>query len=241
MGCGGIKIGIDPEIAKLLASLDEKIEDFNKTFIEEAEKCKKELEKEIKTRHEKLKEYKKSKEGITEERLKELNKNELEKELDILSNEVDKMHYIFDVGLELAGILKNITLEKFLEKVKSAPDFALKSLNSKIEDIKAKTILEFLDSTYGKVLKDALIKKGLSETLLKGLKKEIMKKRDERRKKERKEFNIKVNQFENENIEQLKLDLMELIRSEYKDIDKNFKGYARDKMIEGMFKIASPN
>ena len=85
MGCSGIKIGVDPEIAKLLASLDEKIEDFNKTFIEEAEKCKKELEKEIKTRHEKLKEYKKSKEGITEERLKELNKNELEKELDILS------------------------------------------------------------------------------------------------------------------------------------------------------------
>ena len=66
-----------------------------------------------------------------------------------------------------------------------------------------------------------------------------MKKRDERRKKERKEFNIKVNQFENENIEQLKLDLMELIRSEYKDIDKNFKGYTRDKMIEGMYQINS--
>ena len=170
MGCPGLKTcdgmikSVDP-VAKLLASLDEKIEDFNKTFIEEAEKCKKELEKEIKTRHEKLKEYKKSKEGITEERLKELNKNELEKELDILSNEVDKMHYIFDVGLELAGILKNITLEPLLEKVKSAPDFALKSLNSKIDDIKNKTLFEFLDSTYGKVLKDALIKKGLSETL----------------------------------------------------------------------------
>ena len=130
---------------------------------------------------------------------------------------------------------------KSYRKSKKCPDFALKSLNSKIEDIKNKTLFEFLDSTYGKVLKDALIKKGLSETLLKELKKEIMIKRYERRKKERKEFNIKVNQFENEKIEQLKLDLMELIRSEYKDIDKNFKGYTRDKMIEGMFKIANPN
>ena len=233
MGCGSF--GIDPEIAKILASLDEKVEDFNKTFITDAEKAQEELDKEIKSRHEKLEEYKKSEEGITEERLKELNKKEIEKEIDILSNEVDKMHYIFDLGLELVGPIRKVTLDQLLEKAKTAPAIALSKINAQIEEIKNYPILDFLNSTYGKVLRDALAKKGLSETLLNGVKKEIMKKRGERRKEERKEFNIKVNEFENESINELKLDLMELIKSEHKDIGKHIKGFVRDKIVEEIF------
>ena len=180
MGCGGVKIcrgdNINPEIAKLIASIDEKIEDFNKTFIEEAEKCKKEFEKEIKSRHEKLEEYQKSKEGITEERLKELNKKEIEKEIDILSNEVDKMHYIFDLGCELVQPIKAILLEELKKKVAKAPSLALNKLNEKINEVTNLGVLDFLFSTYGKVLLDALAKKGLSETLLMRVKQEIMKK-----------------------------------------------------------------
>ena len=40
MGCGGF--GVDPEIAKILASLDEKVEDFIKTFQTDAENAQKE-------------------------------------------------------------------------------------------------------------------------------------------------------------------------------------------------------
>ena len=244
-GCGFIKIcgdpPVNPAIAKLIASLDEKIEDFNKTFIEEAEKCKKEFEKEIKSRHEKLEEYKKSKEGITEERLKELNKKEIEKEIDILSNEVDKMHYIFDLGLELVEPIKVITLEELQQKAASAPALALNKINEKIKEVNSYGVLEFLYSTYGKVLLDALVKKGLSETLLIRIKKEIMNNRGERRKNERLEFGIKVNEFENENIEQLKLDLMELIKNEYTEVHKNFKGFVRDKIVEDMCVSLKPN
>lgn len=233
MGCGSF--GIDPEIAKILASLDEKIEDFDKTFIEEAKKVKDDLDKEIESRHKALEDYKKSEEGITEKRLKELNKKELEKEIDILSNGVDKMHYIFDVGLELVEPIRKVTLDKLLEKAKSAPAIALNKINAQIEEVKNIPVIDFLNSTYGKVLKDAMAKKGLSETLLVGVKKEIMKKRGERRKAEREEFGIKENEFEKEDISQLKLNLMDLIQNEYKDINKHFKAYVRDKIIEAIF------
>ena len=233
MGCGSF--GIDPEIAKILLSLDEKIEDFDKTFIEEAKKVKDDLDKEIESRHKALEEYKKSEEGITEKRLKELNKKELEKEIDILSNGVDKMHYIFDVGLELVEPIRKVTLDKLLEKAKSAPAIALNKINAQIEEVKNIPVIDFLNSTYGKVLKDAMAKKGLSETLLVGVKKEIMKKRGERRKAEREEFGIKENEFEKEDISQLKLNLMDLIQNEYKDINKHFKAYVRDKIIEAIF------
>ena len=113
---------------------------------------------------------------------------------------------------------------------------ALNKLNEKINEVTNLGVLDFLFSTYGKVLLDALAKKGLSETLLMRVKQEIMKNRDERRKNERLEFGIKVNEFDNENIEQLKLDLMELIKNEGKEIHKNFKGFVRDKMIEEMYK-----
>ena len=121
------------------------------------------------------------------------------------------------------------------EKSKSVPAFALKKKKPQIEEIKSIPIIDFLNSTYGKVLKDALAKKGLSVAFLNGFKKKLMKSRGERRKAERDEFKIKVNEFPEEDINQLKLDLMDLIEKEYEDIGKNFKGYVRDKMVESMF------
>lgn len=233
MGCGSF--GVDPEIAKLLASLDEKVEEFLKTFIEEAEKVNKELEEEIEKRHEELEKLKKENKEITEEKLKELNKKEIEKEIEVLSNEVDKLHYIFDLGLELVEPLKKITLNQLAEKAKSAPSFALQKINAQIEEVKSIPVLDFINSTYGKVLKDALAKKGISETLLNGFKKGIMEKRNKRREAERKEFGIKVNEYENEDIKNLKLNLMELIESESKELDKHIRNYVRDKVIEEMF------
>ena len=59
--------------------------------------------------------------------------------------------------------------------------------------------------------------------------------RKERRKVERKEFGIKVDEFKGEDIKELNLDLMSLIKSEYKEIDKNFKSYVKGKMIDIIF------
>jgi hypothetical protein len=233
MGCS---VGVDPEIAKILLTLDEKIEDYQKTFVEDAKNAKDAIDKQLNERKDKLKNLKEKKEEITEEILKELNEKELEKELDILSNEVDKMHYIFDTGLTLVEPIRKITLNKLLEKAKSAPSIALASINKEIEEIKKIPIIEFLDATYGKVLKDALVKKGLSETLLGKVKEGLMDERKERRKMERKEFGIKVNEFKGEDITQLNLDLMSLIKSEYKEIGKNFKSYVKGKMVDILLK-----
>ena len=237
MGCSGIfvKEEVNPEITKILLSLDTKIEEYNKTFKEEVDKAKKDQEEALKKRHEKLSKLKEEKKEITEDIIKELNKDDLKAEIDILSNQVNKMHYIFDTGLDLVEPLRKITLDSLLEKAKSAPALTLKAINEKIEKIKSEPAIDFLNSTYGKVLKDALTKKGMSATMLKGFKKDLMKERSERRKKEREEFGIEVNEFKDEDYDKLKLDFYELVEEEYKEIHKNYKEYCKDKMIEAMF------
>ncbi len=62
--------------------------------------------------------------------LRDLNKKELEKELDILSNIVDKMHYIFELGLELVEPIRKVTLDQLIEKSKTAPAIALTKIKA---------------------------------------------------------------------------------------------------------------
>ena len=230
MGC--FHPPVDPEIAKILATLDIKVEEYQKVFEEEAKKTKDAFEKQQTERKEKLDELKNKNEKITEEVIKGLNKEELKVEIDLLSNQVDKMHYIFSIGLELADPIRKVTLDKLMEKAKSAPAIALNKINSQIEEIKNYPILEFLNSTYGKVLREALEKKGMSATVLKGYKNKLFKERNQRRKVERDLYGIEKNEFDDEKMDELKLDLFELIQSEYKDIDRNFREYARGKMVE---------
>ena len=238
MGCSFCpNFGPDPEVVKIWASLDEKYEEYKETFIKEVNEVKEEQKKQLSERHNKLEEKRKANEEITEAFIKELNKEELKVEINFLANETNKLHYIFDLGLTLVEPLRKYTLDKLLEKAKSAPAMALNTINKQIEEVKNIPIVEFLNATYGKVLKDALVKKGFSATLLNGFKKQLMKDRGERRKKEREEFKIKVNEFKEEDIDQLKLDLFELVDKEYEEnIEKNFKGYVRNKIIDIMFK-----
>ena len=91
-----------------------------------------------------------------------------------------------------------------------------------------------MNSTYGKLLKEALEKKGMSATLLKSFKNQLLKERRQRRKVEREEFGIEKNEFDDENMDELKLDLFKLISDDIKDgaIQKNYREYVRGKMIE---------
>lgn len=288
MGCLGNRF-IDPEIAKLLASLDEKVEDYLKIFKTEVEKLEKKFEEFLQKRHKLLEEltkiediskekfenlckdlkdlieeiikdkyeeekkkkkvgkldmkneikkfFNKDKKEINEDIIKQINKRELKQEIEFLSNETDKMHYIFELGLDLVEPLRKIAIDKLLEKAKTAPAIALNKINSQIEEIKSLSVIEFLNSTYGKALKDALVKKGLSETVLREYKKSLMKSRKDRRKEEKKEFGIEVNEFEGEDISKINLDLMSLIKEEFKteNIAKNYKAYIRDKLIDAAF------
>ena len=230
MGCLGF--GVDPEIAKILGTLDIKMEEYHKVFVDGVKKAKDKQEKQLKERKEELQQLKQKNQEITEEVIKKLNKAELDVEIDLLANQVDKMHYIFSIGLELVEPIRKVTLDKLIEKSKKAPAMTLRTIQNQIDEVKNIPIIEFLNSTYGKVLREALEKKGMSATLLKSFKNQLFKERGQRRKVEREEFGIKTNEFDDESMDDLKLDLYSLIESEYKDINKNFREYARGKMIE---------
>ena len=230
MGCG---FGVDPDIAKILGTLDIKYEQAIEIFDNSVKKAKVEQEKQLETRKKELAKLKENNQ-LTEEKIKKLNKDELEVEIKFLENEVDRMHYIYTVGLELVEPIRKVTLDKLMEKAKSAPAITLNKINQEIEEVKKIPVIEFLNSTYGKLLKEALEKKGMSATLLKSFKNQLLKERRQRRKVEREEFGIEKNEFDDENMDELKLDLFKLIDDDIKDgaIQKNYREYVRGKMIE---------
>ena len=230
MGCG---FGVDPDIAKILGTLDIKYEQAIEIFKNKVKEAKDEQEKQLETRKKELAKLKENNQ-LTEEKIKKLNKDELEVEIKFLENEVDRMHYIYTVGLELVEPIRKVTLDKLMEKAKSAPAITLNKINQEIEEVKKIPVIEFLNSTYGKLLKEALEKKGMSATLLKSFKNQLLKERRQRRKVEREEFGIEKNEFDDENMDELKLDLFKLISDDIKDgaIQKNYREYVRGKMIE---------
>ena len=231
MGCLGF--GVDPDIAKILGTLDIKYEQAIEIFKNKVKEAKDEQEKQLETRKKELAKLKENNQ-LTEENIKKLNKDELEVEIKFLENEVDRMHYIYTVGLELVEPIRKVTLDKLMEKAKSAPAITLNKINQEIEEVKKIPVIEFLNSTYGKLLKEALEKKGMSATLLKSFKNQLLKERRQRRKVEREDFGIEKNEFDDENMDELKLDLFKLIDDDIKDgaIQKNYREYVRGKMIE---------
>ena len=231
MGCLGF--GVDPDIAKILGTLDIKYEQAIEIFKNKVKEAKDEQEKQLETRKKELAKLKENNQ-LTEENIKKLNKDELEVEIKFLENEVDRMHYIYTVGLELVEPIRKVTLDKLMEKAKSAPAITLNKINQEIEEVKKIPVIEFLNSTYGKLLKEALEKKGMSATLLKSFKNQLLKERRQRRKVEREDFGIEKNEFDDENMDELKLDLFKLISDDIKDgaIQKNYREYVRGKMIE---------
>ena len=73
----------------------------------------------------------------------------------------------------------------------------------------------------------------MSATILKGYKNNLFKERKARRKAEKEEFGIEKNEFDDETLDDLKLDLYQLITKDYDEkLDKNFRDYSREKMIE---------
>ena len=232
MGCLGIETGVDPEIAKILTDLELKIEESLKEKSKEEKDPKEEMEEYLKTRKSRLEELKKENK-ITEEAIRKLNQEELEKEIDLLAAKADNMHDIFTFGLDVVDPIRKVTLDKLMEKAKSAPAITVNKINKQIEEIKNYPTIDFYNSTYGKVIRDALEKKGLSDIALKGYKNDLFKERKARRKAEREEFGIEKNEFDDETLDDLKLDLYQLITEKYdENLDKNFREYSREKMIE---------
>ena len=232
MPIGGYEL--DPS-AKILATLDKKVEEYQKVFEKEANEAKKAFEDQQKERKNTLDNWKKESKEISEQDIRKLNKKEFEVEVKFLVNQLDKMHYIFSIALELIEPIKKVTIDKLMERAKSAPAMTLNKINSQIEEIKSFPPLEFYNATYGKVLRQAVEKKGMSKTVLNGYRNKLSKERKERRKVERDLYNIEKNEFDDEEMDEKKLDLFSLITKEEEGLNNNFKEYARGKIIDAMF------
>ena len=233
MGC--LEPPVDPEIAKILATLDIKVEEYQKVFEEEAKKTKDAFESQQNKRKTTLENWKKESKQITEQDIRKLNQDEFKVEVDFLVNQLDKMHYIFSIALELIEPIRKITIDKLMEKAKSAPAITVNKINSQIEEIKSFPPLEFYNATYGKVLRQAVEKKGMSKTVLKGCRNKLANERKERRKVERDLYGIEKNEFDDEKMDEKKLDLFELITKEEEGLKNNFREYARGKIIDAMY------
>ena len=172
MGCSGFQV-MDEETAKLLASLDRKVEEFQETFEKDVKEIKDKQDKQLKERHQELLKLKET-ESITEQAIKDLNKKELKVEIDILSNAVNKMHYIFDVGLDLVEPLRKITIDKLLEKAKSAPAITVNKIKSQIEDVKKNSCYRLFNLNLWKSISKCFGKKRNERSFFKKHKKKFI-------------------------------------------------------------------
>ena len=132
--------------------------------------------------------------------VKEYNDKELEKDNKIIENENEKMKLLYKLGLDLAAELKDKMVKELEEKISKAPSMTVQVLKSQLNEMTGFSPQEFLQSDFGKPLREALEKKGLNKAYMDGFKETLKLKRKDRRLKERGEFNINVNEFPDEEI-----------------------------------------
>ena len=195
MGCCSGNMPGGGEFQEIAVEVTEKLVKIEEEFssVEEL----KEKDEVLKLRHDALAAAdKNNEEGLTK-LIKEFNKKELDVDNKLIIKEVNKKVKMYELGLEYSDVLREKLLTK-LEKKINGPTASI--VKNQIEKIKKLSPAEFLDSEFGKPLKDLLKKKGLTDTAMKDYMDKLMAERAERRKKEREEFGIAVNEYPDEEI-----------------------------------------
>ena len=196
MGCCGSNMpGGASEFQDVLVEVSEKLVKIEEEFSATEEL--KEKEEILKLRHDALSAADKNNEEALTKLIKEFNQKELDVDNKLIIKEVNKKVKMYELGLEYSDVLRAKLLEK-LEKKVNGPGAAI--VKSQIEKIKKLSPAEFLDSEFGKPLKDLLKKKGLTDSAMKDYMDKLMAERAERRKKEREEFKIAVNEYPDEEV-----------------------------------------
>ena len=224
-----IKVAPFPDFLKdIINNLYEKIEEFLKTFIEEENKVKEKKEKFLKERESKLENFLKNMGGDSNNKknlnnknnkdlttfIKDLNKEEHDIEIDILINQVNKIHYIYNLILEIIPKIKDAIIDNLKGKISSNLNPAASIIEEKLKKISDLSPKNLIESDYGKPLKTALEKYGISKTFLDSFKNDLLEERKERRKNEIKKFF--KNEFEEEE-NNLDIDLFKFIEEEHSD------------------------
>ena len=220
MGCLGCS-GVDVDLT--IDGLDEMLKDLPAELTEielkyPDDKLQEKKEEVLKKRHEELEKVDKKVERLVISMVKDFNDQELKIDNELIKIKLDKLHDQYELGLKTALKAKNKLIEKLEQQIEKASSLAKEILSKKINEIKAMTPAEFLESEFGKPIKDALEKQGISQTGLKSYKDDLRNQRAERRKKEREEFDIKQNEWpEEEMFDDDKENLYQKMLDEFKD------------------------
>ena len=211
---------IPPEVNEIMQELDAKAPEIIDSFKNEKQKILDKQQKLLSEREEKVSKAidEKKEDREIKNLLLEYNLKEIDIEKELIINEVDKMYKLYEIGKNLAEKLKKVTLEQLKKKLDKAPSVAKTALNTQIEQVNNSGPKEFLDTEFGKPLKTALEKYGMSKAVLKTVMDGFKEERKKRREAERNKFNINQNEIPPEDELDLSAeDLYNLIFEEYKD------------------------
>lgn len=199
MGCLGSKTKSGP-VEEILDKLDKNWELIQQQF--NSEQLDTEKKGIINERHDELQKELNGK-NDKENKLKIVktyNAKELDVDNRLIKNQNEKMKKLFDLGLELANELKEKSLKELNEKISKAPSMTINVLKSQLAEMTNLNPFDFLNSDFGKPLKSALEKKGLSKASMDSYKDTLKLQRKERRLVERGEFAIDQNEFPEEEV-----------------------------------------
>ena len=196
MGCGGSVTKSGP-VGEIL----QKLEDNYQLILKQCDKTLLESDKAkvIEERHAELEKVKDNPEEMMKV-VKEYNDKELEMDNKLIANENERMKLLYKLGLDLAAELKEKMVKELEEKISKAPSMTVQVLKNQLSEMTGLSPQKFLQSDFGKPLREALEKKGLNKAYMDGFKETLKVKRKDRRLKERGEFNINVNEFPDEEV-----------------------------------------
>lgn len=150
--------------------------------------------------------------------LKEYNLKELEIEKDYFKNELDKIHNFYELGLDLSDPAKKSSIKQL--KKTSFSKCCIPRIVSRINKYSPK---EFLNSKFGKPLKTALEKQGMSKSVLIDKKIELLEDRKKRREEEKTKYNLEENEFPPDDDFNIDTDkIYEEIFEDYEKINEKF-------------------
>jgi len=217
MGCLG-GAGMGPDIDLKIDGLDEMLTELGAECVKIEAKfpdllLKQEKDELLTKRHDGLQ---KSKDEPT---IKDFNGKELDIDNKLIKNKLDKMKEQYELGLKMAKKAKEKLVGKLEQQLQKATSAVVKKLvGEQLSKVKELSPAKFLDSEFGKPIKDALEKQGLSQAALTTYKDGLRNERTDRRKKERDEFSIKQNEWPDEEMfDDDKDNLYQKMLDEYKD------------------------
>lgn len=140
-------------------------------------------------------------------------------------SDVEKIHSLYELGLELADPAKKAIIKPIKKKAPSP--CCISCIITRIERLTPK---EFLNSKFGKPLKIALEKQGMSQGLLESTKQQLLEDRKKRREEEKTKYNLEQNEFPPD--DDLNLETKELYEAIFEEYGENFSEKYRKMHLE---------